>query len=231
MVMPVSHPEKKYIFGIKDIVFLLSVFLILNLVVVIPVSDSALGETKKIFIIEAIIPILVVSVIFSWLKKKKVNCLSVGLCIPSAGLFRPAIVSIFSAVAVKLIDYSFFTGSLADLDWNRYSIPAAFFLPMVYGIGRIVITPFAEELIFRGVLYGYLRNRFGWKIGLVVQAIIFTMVHPQVYQGGFGTLCVYFLFGVVFGFLYQYYESLYPSFLCHCALNYTGTFLHFLSIV
>lgn len=46
-------------------------------------------------------------------------------------------------------------------------------------IQPVLITPFAEELIFRGSLFGWLRGRWGVKIAIVASAAIFAAYHPM----------------------------------------------------
>jgi len=53
-----------------------------------------------------------------------------------------------------------------------------------------------------------------------LQAIIFALVHPNVYLGDFNIILFYLAFGLCFGGLYQYYKSLYPAIVCHGSLNY-----------
>ncbi len=40
-------------------------------------------------------------------------------------------------------------------------------------------APVTEELMFRGTLFGHLRERFGWWISAPVVALIFAAIHPQ----------------------------------------------------
>jgi membrane protease YdiL (CAAX protease family) len=42
-----------------------------------------------------------------------------------------------------------------------------------------VWAPITEELMFRGALFGHLRQRFGWCISALVVALIFASLHPQ----------------------------------------------------
>lgn len=66
-----------------------------------------------------------------------------------------------------------------------------------------VAGPVAEELFFRGVLYGWLRTRIGvWK-GLAVSALLFAALHgnPMVFLPIFGL-------GLLFGWVYEQTGSL-----------------------
>ena len=88
----------------------------------------------------------------------------------------------------------------------------------------VVWAPISEEILFRGFLFGYLRAKIEVPIGLVVQALLFALMHPSVHSGNFGGGLVaffqVFLLGIFFGFLYQRTSTLYPSIICHAAYNY-----------
>ncbi len=58
--------------------------------------------------------------------------------------------------------------------------------------------PVAEELFFRGMLYGYLRTRFGIGLGLVLSAVLFAALHANL----MAFLPVLGL-GLLFGWVYE----------------------------
>jgi membrane protease YdiL (CAAX protease family) len=45
------------------------------------------------------------------------------------------------------------------------------------------LIPFAEELFFRGVLFGWLRRRYGLWIGMATSAVIFALAHGDLAIG------------------------------------------------
>ena len=70
---------------------------------------------------------------------------------------------------------------------------AAFALDLV---AVAVLTPIAEELLFRGVLFGGLRQRLPFVVAAVIATTLFTLVHePQAWPGvfvlGFGLALAY----------------------------------------
>lgn len=98
--------------------------------------------------------------------------------------------------------------------------PASMFL-MVLLIGLII--PVAEELFFRGVLYKWLRHRFGLLIGSIVSSIIFGIVH-----GNTIVASTAFVLGIILALAYEYSGSLWSSILMHAINN--GVQLIFLYI-
>jgi membrane protease YdiL (CAAX protease family) len=42
-----------------------------------------------------------------------------------------------------------------------------------------VWAPVTEELMFRGMLLGHLRERWGWWISAPVVGLVFALIHPQ----------------------------------------------------
>ncbi len=230
MALPATASENRPALAGRDILFILAVFLLFNLGAAVAIGRLYLTRPQKLLIIETVIPVAVLAITSFWLRKKKINPKDLGLRLPAGGIVVPTLVALLWGVLLKLIDYTVFFGPLGRLNWQKYSILTAAFLPITYGIGRVVITPLTEELVFRGIVYDYLRARLGRPAGLLLQALIFTAVHPQVYQGGLATAVPFFFFGLAFGLLAQCYGSLYPAYLCHCTLNYTGTFLYIVSM-
>ncbi len=199
------------------------VFVISFLSILFPslfLTELSLNESTQYFIAEAILPIPFLAFFYYWFSKKKIQKKEIGLCFPNSNVLLVTLVAIMIAAIFKGIDFVLFFGSITELNWSKFSIIEGPLFAVSYGIGRVIITPLMEELVHRGVIYGYLRSRLGWRVGLILQALIFTLVHPNVYQGNLTIILFYFAFGLGFGGLYQFYKSLYPAVVCHGALNY-----------
>lgn len=199
------------------------VFVVSFLSILVPslfLAGSSLAAATQYFIAEALLPIPFFAFFLYWLRKKNIEKQEVGLCLPEANILLVTLVAIVIAAIFKGADLVLFFASLADFDWSRLAFVDGPFFAVSSGIGRVIITPLMEEVVYRGVIYGYLRSRLGWPLGLVVQALLFTLVHANVYQGDWTMILFYFAFALGFGGLYQYYRSLYPAVVCHGALNY-----------
>jgi membrane protease YdiL (CAAX protease family) len=77
-----------------------------------------------------------------------------------------------------------------------------------------LIDPFAEELVFRGVLYVWLRDHFGVWPGILVSALIFGLAHGDIAVGGAAAVL-----GVVLAWVYEKSHSLWPAVLIHVINN------------
>ncbi len=77
-----------------------------------------------------------------------------------------------------------------------------------------VIVPIAEEIFFRGFLYGGLRKRAGVVGAMIVSTLFFTALHLSV-----GLFIPIFVLGLFLAYLYEYTGSLYPGILLHSANN------------
>src|SRR6266852_2134807 len=77
-----------------------------------------------------------------------------------------------------------------------------------------VAVPFAEELFFRGVLYTFLRERWGVWIGAVVSAMLFGAAHLNISVG-----VAVFILGLVSALVYERTKSLWPSIIIHVVNN------------
>jgi membrane protease YdiL (CAAX protease family) len=103
---------------------------------------------------------------------------------------------------------------------KMFSSPAA-----AYALGAfaVLIAPFMEELIFRGVLFAFFERLIGLRSAVVVSALLFAALHYPEYEGAWTHLGMILVVGVVFSLARALTGSLAPSFLLHTAYN--GTFI------
>jgi membrane protease YdiL (CAAX protease family) len=88
----------------------------------------------------------------------------------------------------------------------------------------VILAPISEEILFRGFLYGYLRKRLGIYWGLTLQGLLFDFMHFWFLQSNTLFLCLdNFLKGLMLGILYEKTKSVYPSIVCHSAINYIAS--------
>lgn len=81
---------------------------------------------------------------------------------------------------------------------------------VLYGL----ISPLAEEIVFRGVIYNRLRRLYNPTIGIVVSGVLFGVFHGNPVQGVYGA-CL----GVMMAYLYERSGSLRIPFLFHAVAN------------
>jgi membrane protease YdiL (CAAX protease family) len=90
---------------------------------------------------------------------------------------------------------------------------AGFIAVLAFGA---VAVPIAEEFLFRGVLFRWLRDGWGRYAGLVGSALVFAAVH--IILGTSGALQI-FLIGLALAYLYDITGSLWPSMVFHGVNN------------
>ena len=82
-----------------------------------------------------------------------------------------------------------------------------------------------EEVFFRGLLGGWLERRYGFRIGNIVQAVVFLLPHLlllMVSTSFWLVIVVQFLAGWVLGLLRSRSGSILPSWLAHSLMNAVG---------
>ncbi len=82
---------------------------------------------------------------------------------------------------------------------------------VIYGI----LTPFTEELMFRGILYNRIRKYFPVPMAIMLSSLIFACYHGNLVQMLYAGIM-----GMVMAMLYEYYDRLLAApVLFHCAAN------------
>lgn len=82
-----------------------------------------------------------------------------------------------------------------------------------------ILIPAAEELVFRGMIYGTLRPRFSFPVAMIVSASIFGLYHGSVVQGVYG-ICM----GLVLAESYEHRGGFWAALTVHAAANLTAVF-------
>ena len=89
-----------------------------------------------------------------------------------------------------------------------------------------ITVPVAEELLFRGLLFRWLRNRWGFAAGAFVSALVFALAHPP----ASGSAPLIFLIGLALAYFYERSGSLWPSMVLHGVNNAVGIAFIYLMI-
>jgi len=91
----------------------------------------------------------------------------------------------------------------------------------IQGVASIVLSPIGEEILDRGLYYGYLRQKVGVPLAIAAQALISSALHLSFTADDAGTLFVSrAIAALLFGVLYESTGSLYTSMICHAVINY-----------
>ena len=81
---------------------------------------------------------------------------------------------------------------------------------LLYG----VVSPLAEEMVFRGIVYNRLKRFFNNSIAIIGSAVLFGVYHGNIVQASYG-----FLLGMLIAFFYERYGSFAVPVLLHSIAN------------
>ena len=96
-----------------------------------------------------------------------------------------------------------FTGVLSELDQ-----------PALLLVTGILLAPLFEEAVFRGFLFGGLRQRLGWVKAALISSAIFAAGHLSI-----AAFIPTFTLGFLFAYLYQRSGSIWPGIILHTLIN------------
>ena len=92
---------------------------------------------------------------------------------------------------------------------KQFSLP--FWLAFLfYGM----LSPWAEEVVFRGIFYRFLKRHTGARFAIIGSAVMFGVFHGNVVQMVYGTMMGIFMAGI-----YEKYKNLWAPVLFHGAAN------------
>lgn len=89
---------------------------------------------------------------------------------------------------------------------------------VIYILSVAIITPIKEEIMYRGILYRFLKKKHGFIIGIIVSSIIFGFLHA-----GFPITAI--IMGMMLVLLYQKTHSIIPSIILHISWNLFASIL------
>lgn len=103
---------------------------------------------------------------------------------------------------------------------DQYS--ASFLIGIIcYGL----VTPIAEELLFRGIIYNYLKRFMNLKVAVILAAFLFGAYHMNTVQGAYA-----FFMGCLIIYGYEYFGSFFIPVLMHMISNVIAYCLSYTSI-
>jgi uncharacterized protein len=132
--------------------------------------------------------------------------LGVGLWAALNFLVAPVVILVWRAVAGRLPS-------------TPNQLPGVDFAPLEIALGAVllvVITPIAEELFYRGLLFGSMWPRIGTGWAAVISAALFGASHLA---GGAVLVPILFAFGMVQAFVFRWRRSLAAPIVAHATFN------------
>ena len=150
-----------------------------------------------------------------------------GLARPSGAAIRTGVLAGFAIFALtiplEIAQRAVFGSPEQSIvaAFQRHRGLEAFALDALAGV---VIAPFAEELLFRGVLFAGLRQRMPLAAAAALSAAAFVVPH------GPSVALPLFAAGVVLALVYERTHSIFANLTAHGAFNLIGLSLAFLSV-
>ncbi|MDO4805450.1 MAG: HAD hydrolase-like protein [Lachnospiraceae bacterium] len=86
-----------------------------------------------------------------------------------------------------------------------------------------ILAPFAEELIFRALIFRRMRDYAGFVFAAVSSGLFFGIYHGNITQGIFA-----FIMGMLFAAVYEHYGTLWASIIAHISNNLFATIENYL---
>jgi hypothetical protein len=181
------------------------------------IIQPTISQTLALTLLEAVA--LILGVYLFGLRRKNLNWVSVGLRSTTwSWVLISVTVTLILIPIVSLITLAvlFLSGQPLDNPQLDFLLPEglsaldAIFMLLLAGI----VAPFGEELLFRGVIYTFLRERWGIWLSVLLSSFLFGLIHGNVAIGVTG-----FLLGVVAAIVYEYSKSLWTAVVVHAINN------------
>ncbi|WP_461612073.1 lysostaphin resistance A-like protein [Clostridium sp. Marseille-QA1073] len=180
------------------------------------VVNEVAGKLNYILLISSIVTVLIFLIIYAIRKKKLTEEIL---------LKKTKLMNIVTAVLIGTCVWLFNSGVLALLQLNGLlmeqfqgmneilnPLTEGNLFIMVLTIG--IVAPFAEEFLFRGVIYRTLSKNISIPVTIIIQGILFGIYHANLIQGVYASLL-----GIIFGFITYKTQSLWPAIIAHMTNN------------
>jgi membrane protease YdiL (CAAX protease family) len=86
---------------------------------------------------------------------------------------------------------------------------------LVVGLIALLVAPVAEEISFRGLLYNKLRHGLPLTLAILLQAVVFGLLHPF----GLKEVTLIVLAGLAFGLVYEWRKTLLAPIILHASVG------------
>ena len=113
-------------------------------------------------------------------------------------------------VLVLIFNYSY----TLTLYYNKITLVKYEKVSMIYLITVIILAPFTEEILFRGIIFQKYIAKYSLKYGIIVTGLIFGIVHLNI------TIPAKMIMSIIFSIIYYKTKSLYPAIIAHFSNNF-----------
>jgi len=81
-------------------------------------------------------------------------------------------------------------------------------------LSACIVGPAFEEILFRGIIFTGLRRKFSFSVALILQALLFGLMHGNPWQFFYA-----YILGILLGLLVKWSRSIYPAIILHVVIN------------
>jgi membrane protease YdiL (CAAX protease family) len=160
-----------------------------------------------------------------WIARKRgvLRWPKVGRVLKESGLAIPLVICLLLAESLILTILSTVTGSSVEAGSVFSGLRSApndsrlylFLVPM------FTIGPVAEELLFRGLLYNALRRRMAPLVAVVLQSLVFVLIHYHMPETNVMYLLAIFISGIVLAGVYEWRKTIWSPIALHIFKNFS----------
>jgi membrane protease YdiL (CAAX protease family) len=208
---------------VKDLLFVTAIIFVGPMVVLPPVSSLlhivARGQIANVEIFIIVVSTFMILAPTLWIKARYgIGKTSLGIRKGRLGVISMILIGIGAGVMVFALESIMSGRSVLVSRLNVRDFSSSWFIIRV--LGSSVLAPMGNEVYFRGFTYGYLRRILGWKLGLIAQALVFSLFHVDfILASSIGLFIKRLLAGMLLGLIYDVSGSIYPSVICHAVIN------------
>lgn len=241
MSLPPPPSARLTVIGVTDLLLVVIVVLgglrlLLPLLGGIAAPDPLSGEALRSGLLPLVLSILAQSgmtlaaLYLVVIRMRGLTWQDLGLVTPPPGwLMRGVLLALVAVPLVGLVNLTVQRILDQPIDNPQIELlsPVAISLPnyLVMLVLAAGLVPLVEELAFRGLLQGWLRERFGPQAAMVVSALVFASMH-----GIPSLIPALLVVGGLLAWLYERSGSLWPSIAMHAAFNAIMTTLLYLAL-
>jgi membrane protease YdiL (CAAX protease family) len=180
------------------------------------VVNEVAGNLNYILLISSIVTVLIFLIIYAIRKKKlaeeilikKTKLMNIAIAAligTSVWLFNSGVLVFLQLNGMLMKEFQGMNEILNPLTKGNLFI-------MILTIG--IVVPFAEEFLFRGVIYRTLSKNISIPATIIIQGVLFGIYHGNLIQGAYASLL-----GIIFGFITYKTQSLWPAIIAHMTNN------------
>jgi uncharacterized protein len=151
-----------------------------------------------------------------------IAALGMGACRIKHGIIQGVLWSVVFGMTAGCLGVALMIFGINPLRLINMSMPSTAQEIVVFYIVGGIIGPIAEEIFFRGMIYGHIRELFTSRyliLGVIIAMIISTLIFVLAHTESSGIPLPQLAGGIVFCLAYEKEKSLFTPMIIHCSGN------------